>query len=116
MKKTLFIDIDGTLIKHKGNLSKQMSEEAEILPNVIEKLNFWESEGHRIILTTGRKESLRKFTEKQMLKLGIFYDQLIMGLPRGERVIINDSKPDNDMVTCRSIEVKRNDGIGNINL
>lgn len=114
MKKTIFLDIDGCLIKHKGNLSKQILEDVELLPNVLEKLNEWESDGHRIILTTGRKKSMKKSTKKQLSKLGIFYDQLVMGCNRGERIIINDSKPDNNMVTCRAIEIKRNEGIGNI--
>ena len=115
-KKTLFIDIDGCLIKHKGNLSKQILEEPEVLPGVIEKLNQWEGEGHKIILTTGRKESMRKATEKQLSKVGIFYDQLIMGINRGERIIINDSKPTEDQSTCKAIQIKRNEGIEKINL
>lgn len=116
MKKTLFLDIDGCLLKHKGNLSTQILEDAELLPGTIEKLNEWEASGHKIILTTGRKESMRKFTEDQMIRFGIFYDQLIMGCNRGERIVINDSKPNNDMVTCRAIEIKRNNGIGDIQL
>ena len=116
MKKTIFLDIDGCLIKHKGNLSKQMTEDAELLPGVIDKLNEWEADGHRIILTTGRKESMRSYTENQLLKLGIFYDQLIMGLPRGERVIINDKKNDSDVITASAIQIERNVGLTNINI
>lgn len=116
MKKTIFLDIDGTLIKHKGNLTSQILDNAEILPGVIEKINKWDADGHKIILTTGRKESMRKATEKQLSKLGIFYDQLIMGLNRGERIIINDSKPDSDMITASAIQTKRNEGLSNINI
>jgi len=116
MKKTIFIDIDGILVEHKGNLSKQILSKIKLLPGTLEKLNEWEGEGHRIILTTGRKESMRKFTEEQLLKLGIFYDQLIMGLNRGERIVINDSKPNNDVVTASAIQIERNVGIKNIDL
>lgn len=116
MKKTLFIDIDGTLIKHTGNLSKQILNEPELLPDVLEKLNQWDMDGHKIILTTGRKESMRKRTEKQLSKLGIFYDQLIMGLNRGERIIINDSKPNMDMKTASAIQINRNEGLTNVNI
>jgi len=116
MKKTLFLDIDGCLIKHQGNLSTQILSKTELLDGTIEKLNEWEGDGHRIILTTGRKESMRKFTEEQLLGLGIFYDQLVMGLNRGERIVINDSKPSNDMVTASAIQIKRNVGIKNIKL
>jgi hypothetical protein len=114
MKKTIFLDIDGCLIQHHGNLSDQVNKKPEILPDTLVKLNEWEAMGHRIFLTTGRKESMRKKTEDQMASLGIFYDQLIMGLNRGERIIINDSKPNNDMITASAIQLHRNDGIGTI--
>lgn len=116
MKKTIFLDIDGCILEHFGNLSKQITFPPVLLPNVIEKINEWEAEGHKIILVTGRKESSRKITEEQLSFLGIFYDQLVMGINRGERVIINDKKPNNDMVTCRAIEIKRNAGLGEIEL
>jgi len=116
MKKTLFIDIDGCLIKHRGNLSNIILEKPELLPGVLEKLNEWEAEGHKIILTTGRKESLRKITEEELFNFGIFYEQLIMGLPRGERIIINDKKPNNDMKTASAIEINRNEGLINIKI
>lgn len=116
MKKTFFIDIDGCLIKHKGNLSTQIIEEVELLPGVIEKLNLWESEGHKIILTTGRKESMRELTMVQLQRVGIFYDQLVMGCNRGERIIINDKKVDNDICVCSAIEIDRNTGMKNIKI
>lgn len=116
MTKTLFIDIDGTLFKHVGNLSNILLEESIILPGVIEKLNKWNADGHKIILTTGRPESMRKRTDEQLEKNGIFYDQLIMGLTRGERIVINDSKPNNDMITTSSIQINRNEGLINIDL
>lgn len=116
MKKTLFIDIDGTIIKHMGNLTKMFTNDIEVLPGVIEKLNEWEAKGYKIILTTGRKECLRKITEEQLLKNGIFYDQLVMGLTRGERILINDIKPNNEMTVASAIEIKRNEGLQNIKI
>lgn len=114
MKKTFFLDIDGCLIKHHGNLSEQVNKKAKLLPGTLEMLNKWEAEGHKIILTTGRKESMRKKTEEQLADLGIFYDQLVMGLNRGERIVVNDSKPNNRMTTCSAIQLERNKGIGSI--
>ena len=116
MKKTLFIDIDGCLIKHRGNMSSQVTGEAEVLPGVLDKLNEWDALEYMIILTTGRRESLRSLTEHQLWNVGIFYDQLIMGLNRGERVVINDKKPYGDMVVASGIELNRNEGIGDLEL
>jgi len=116
MKKTLFIDIDGTLFKHQVNLSNIYFKDCEILPGVLDKLNKWNADGHKIILTTGRTESMRKITIEQLEKNGIFYDQLIMGLTRGERIVINDSKPNNHMTTASAIMIDRNEGLTNINI
>jgi beta-phosphoglucomutase-like phosphatase (HAD superfamily) len=116
MKKTLFLDIDGCLIKHNGNLTKQIESDVEVLPGVIEKLNEWEAEGCKIILTTGRKESMRGLTERQLQSVGIFYDQLVMGINRGQRIVINDKKPNNDMSVARAIEIPRNVGLKKIEI
>lgn len=116
MKKTLFIDIDGTLIKHQENLSKMFLLDMEILPGVIEKFNEWDANGYKIILTTGRKECLREITEKGLLKNGLFFDQLIMGLNRGERILINDIKPNVNMRVATAIQLERNVGLKNIDI
>jgi mannose-6-phosphate isomerase-like protein (cupin superfamily) len=111
--KTIFCDIDGTLIKHYGNLSKQIdiNSEMECLPNSIEAINLWDKYGYKIILTTGRRESDRKITENQLSDLGIFYDQLIMGLGNGERILINDKKPCGTYNTAYAINTIRNKGL-----
>ena len=117
LKKTIFLDIDGCLIWHNGNLSAQVTNEPKLLPGTIEKLDEWEAAEHKIILTTGRKESMRGVTEKQMEKLGIFYDQLVMGCNRGTRIVINDKKPDYpELEVAKKIEIDRNAGIKDIKL
>lgn len=116
LPKTIFLDIDGCVLRHNGgNLSDTIKEEPQLLPGALEKLNYWESAGYQIIFTTSRKESLRKFTEDQLLKVGISFDQLVMGLTMGERVLINDLKPDGTH-TARAIEIERNNGLTDIEL
>ena len=112
--KTIFCDIDGTLIKHHGSLSKQVINEPELLAGVIEKLDEWDRKCYNIILTTGRRESLRDITHEQLSSVGIVYDQLIMGLCGGTRVLINDFKPDSDEPTAVAINLKRNEGVTNV--
>jgi hypothetical protein len=114
MKKTIFLDIDGCIIKHTGDMNQQIENPGELLPGVKEKFVEWDRAGHTIILTTGRRESLRAVTEAMLLKLGLFYDQLIMGLPRGPRVLINDFKPGNDANMAWGICVPRNEGLTNV--
>ncbi len=116
--KTIFCDIDGTLLKHTGDISKQhkINGDVILLPGTLQKLKEWDKKGYRIILTTGRRESTRKRTEEQLLEAGIFYDLLIMGLSNGNRVLINDRKVDSVLDTAFGINIDRNVGIENVEI
>lgn len=113
--KTIFCDIDGTLIRHNppGGLNKNS---VELLDGTIEKLQDWDKKGYNIILTTGRKESLRDLTEKQLSSVGIFYDKLIMGIGGGVRVLINDLKREETFETAIAINIIRNKGIKDVEI
>jgi len=114
--KTLFIDIDGTLLFHHGVANQQTKFPTIVLPGVVDKFAEWDIKGYRIILVTGRKESERKSTEKQLDDVGIQYDTLLMGISRGDRVIINDTKPGSLDPTAVAICVERNKGLTNIEI
>ena len=111
--KTIFCDIDGVLMRHSGDITKQhlLDPKEALLDGVKETITEWDRKGYRIILTTGRRESTRKFTEKQLGEAGIFYDHLIMGISGGVRVLINDHKVDSKQETAKAINLKRNDGV-----
>lgn len=113
---TIICDIDGTLTEHANPYtSSKPSYVMKVLNGTIEKLLEWEKKGYRIILLTGRKESLRQATIQQLSEAGIFYDQLIMGVGGGVRYLINDNKPTGD-VAAFAINVERNKGIKDINI
>ena len=114
MIKTMICDIDGTLIRQDGNCYGQLTNPPELLEGTIEKLYEWEKKNYNIILITGRKESARKVTEAQLQDLGIVYDQLVMGVGGGPRVLINDLKPGKDFNTATAFNLKRNTGIINV--
>jgi ribonucleotide monophosphatase NagD (HAD superfamily) len=114
--KTIICDIDGTLIKHNKPSDVASSLYIpELLEGTIDKLNEWERNGYNIILLTGRKESMRQVTINQLSQLGIYYDQLIMGVGGGPRYLINDYKPDGTEAAF-AINVERNKGIKNTNI
>lgn len=116
LPKTIFIDIDGTLLKHHGSIEELLESPSVVLDGVKEKLYEWNLKNHQIILTTGRRESMKDFTEKQLLECGITYDKLIMGCTRGNRVIINDTKPNSKKITVEAYNVKRNEGIKELDI
>lgn len=113
---TIFCDIDGCILRH-GNapVSQLIHREEEFgpLPGVTEKFDEWNEKSYYIVITTARKECLRELTEKQLLKAGIHYDVLLMGVSNGPRVLINDAKPDGT-ITAKAFCVERNKGLGDI--
>ncbi len=111
---TIFCDIDGTLVVHYKPTEQYMNS-LELLDGTLEKILEWDKLGYTIILTTGRKESLRQVTEKQLDEAGIIYDQLIMGIGGGKRYLINDNKADGT-ISAGHICIARNEGIKNINI
>ena len=66
--KTIFCDIDGTLITHLGGCHEQIlnNTQSSLLPNTIEAIQLWDKLAYNIILTSGRKEGMRKMTEEQL--------------------------------------------------
>jgi len=114
-QKTFFIDIDGTLVSHKNNLYNMVMNDMEVLPSVIDKFLEWRKDGHYIVLTTARAEGVRYSTEKQLSKVGIFYDKLVMGLTNGQRVLINDTKSDG-VPSAVAYSITRDAGLGEVDI
>ena len=113
-KKTLNVDLDGTLIfTYNKGLSGQILNESKLLPGVLETFEAWDRKGCNIILETGRRNSMRKQTERILQELGLYWDQLVMGVGGGPRYIINDRKPDGQD-TAFAINLNRNEGIGSL--
>ena len=114
--KTIFCDIDGTLVKHYiPTKNTDTLSTLQLLPGTIEKFSEWDAKGYNIILTTGRRESMRKSTEKQLAEVGIFYDKLIMGIGGGDRIVINDNKLDGRQ-TAFVFNIERDKGIKDIEI
>ena len=113
MNWTIFCDIDGTLIKFHEDFSEVVHghTHTECIGEANKKLAQWHCEGHTIILTTGRPESMRKVTEGMLRDLGIIYDKLIMGCGSGPRLLINDHTENRK---AHAISVKRDEGIDHV--
>lgn len=114
--KTIFCDIDGTLIR-QVRFELLNANKVDVLPGVYEKMNKWYNDGHYIVLTTARPEYLREVTIQQMSIADIPYHQLVMGIGRDERYLINNSeKLTPEISRAIGLPVKRDEGLGNIEL
>lgn len=113
---TVFCDIDGCVFKHHGNITEILMNPCELLPGVQEAFKQWCYEGYTVILTTGRPESLRAITIQQINDHGLYYHDIIMNLPRGPRIVINDVKPDRIGETAFGINIERNKGLENVDI
>lgn len=113
LNKTWIFDLDGTLLLHNGHINEPYID--TLLPGVKE---FFENEVKAddfVLLTTARNEVHRQKTIEFLNKNKIRYNQIIFGLPHGERLLINDRK-NSGLKTSYGINVRRNEGLRNIKI
>jgi len=109
--KTIICDIDGTLVKYTGEGHLGIvNKDHVLLPGVYDRMRRWEAQGHRIILITGRRESVRERTESELVRLGIPFDTLLMGHADSGRILINDI---GSQVKAHAVNVPRDEGWDN---
>lgn len=112
--KTYFIDIDGTIVTHLSNseldfiMSKNNNFSEILLPGVKQ---LWKqfTPSDKIIITTARAERHRTMTEKIFIDNNLKFDILLMDLPSGPRILINDT-PDMLFQKAIALNVQRNVG------
>jgi len=105
---TLFIDIDGVLVENSGQYFSPKWGETNVIAENAKTLNeLFKSGKVQIILTTARKSSFKKQTEKQLEKAGIKYHQIIYDLLHCKRILVNDYSKTNPYKSCDAINLKR---------
>jgi hypothetical protein len=107
---TWLIDVDGTILKHNGH---KFGNE-EILPGV---KDLWKliPKNDVIILLSARTQGEMKETLKLLNINQLRYNKAIFGLPKGERILINDQKP-GGLLTAIAINIQRDVGLKGLNL
>ena len=107
--KCLFVDIDGTLVKNSSHHFPPYIGSGEPLKDNIDALNeLYDNGKARIILTTSRPERYRQTTCWELERKGIRFDQLVMGLPHSQRILINDFAKSNPYPSAAAINMPRN--------
>ncbi len=107
---TWLVDLDGCVLEHNGHLRG----EDVLLPGVRE---FWQQipDNDVVILLTSRSEAQGDVTRAALQRFGLRYDRVIFGLPFGERVLINDSKP-SGLMTAFGISLLRDEGMTDLEI
>jgi len=106
LPKSWLLDLDGCIVRHNGHLEGN----DELLIGVVE---FWRSipVADRIIVMSSRPETERQAIMDFFAERGLRVDQIILGLPHGERICVNDTKP-SGLRTAVAINVARDVGLG----
>lgn len=89
LPKTWLFDLDGTLVKHNGYLLDGADQLLEGVKGYLDTI----PKEDQIIILTSRAEAYRAATIGFLDENGIRYDQILFGLPMGERIVVNDRKP-----------------------
>lgn len=90
---TYFVDIDGTIVKYR-QFAKLLFTKAVPIKDVIDNLNDEYDKGSHIVVTSARPIEYLDFTKKELVSIGLKYHQLILGIGRGTRFVINDIDPE----------------------
>ena len=107
--KCLFVDIDGTLITNSSHHFPPYVGSGEPIENNIDFIAELHEQGKtKIVLTTSRPEKYRQLTIMELQTKGVPFDELVMGLPHCQRVIINDFARSNQYPSCKAINIPRN--------
>lgn len=107
LSHTWFIDLDGTILKHNGYINANKDTLLDGVKDFFKKIPSKDF----IIITTSRDKKNSKKTLNFLKKMNIRFNKIIFDLPYGERILLNDIKPKNNLKTAISINIKRNSGL-----
>ena len=102
LRKTWLFDLDGTILRHNGYLTEEGDSFLEGAEDFLKNI----PEGDRVVFLTSRDPSYAAATEGFLDAHGIGPDQILYGLPYGERILINDRKP-SGLKTALAINAER---------
>ena len=104
---TLFINIDGILVKKSSEYFDPVYGNTEKIDSNVEAVNKLYNNGKvNVILTTSRTEEYKEITIDQLNREGIKYHQIIFNLNQGKNVVVNDYSPTNPYKSCDAINIK----------
>jgi len=110
--KTIFIDLDGVLLKNRGRLGVlNWQNSMELIGENVSRLKELFDLGAQIVITTARPEQYSMFIRELLLEHGIDVYAVVTGLNHAPRLIVNDFAPTNPFPSCSAISVPRDSSI-----
>ena len=106
---TLFVDIDGTIVKYR-KFNELATAVLTPIQDVIDYVNNHYNSGSVIIITTARPSSYELMTKQELETLSVKYHQIVMDCGRGTRVVLNDMDPENPIERAVGINFVRDGG------
>lgn len=103
---TWVLDFDGTLVEHNG----YKTGEDKWLPGAMEFLQSIPADDYILILTARFEEWAPEKTKEFLARHNVRYNQILFGMPMGERILINDDKP-SGLCCAHAVNPKRNAGL-----
>lgn len=106
LPKSWLLDFDGCVVRHNGYLQGG----DELLAGVVE---FWRSipATDHVVIMSSRSEAERQAITEFLSARRLRVDHMILGLPHGERICVNDMKP-SGLRTAVAVNVPRDGGLG----
>ena len=113
--RTYIFDLDGCLLRQGDRWPDIRIDDPvkALLPGVKKKLAEIHMRGDFILIVTARPEPYRSMTEWQLRTAGLMWHKLVMGLPTGQRILVNDTKPgaEEDVPMAIAVNLKRDEGL-----
>ena len=110
LAKTWIFDLDGTLVVHNG----YKNGGDILLPGVKDFFDKIPATDF-ILIVTARDKIVADSTIDFLKSAGIRFDEIIFGVPTGERILINDDKP-TGLKTSVAVNVARDEGLGTVEI
>jgi hypothetical protein len=104
---TLFLDIDGTLLKNGSKFVDGSWKTKPLMKNIktIEKLQ--KTHNLYIVITTSRPSSEKKYLKEVFSSFNIKIDSFLFDLPHCQRILVNDYFETNPFPSALSINIER---------
>ena len=118
--RCIILDLDGTIFRQADRWPDIRIDDPlrALLPGVKKKLAEIHMRGDFILIVTARPEPYRNMTEWQLRTAGLMWHKLLMGLPTGQRILVNDTKPgaEEGIPMAVAVNLKRDEGLEGVEI